>query len=361
MSYDPYAQVVAISFLTNITNGIKATPSALQQMATQKTQFFLSDPDVTQYIGDWNIEWGPVIFCVNDKDTETYTNNSLLVTRKDTTYLVTVAGTNGKSLYDWVIEDFAVGVKIPWDEHDKKKGKIAKGTNIAFNYLLNMRDPVTNKTLFEFLPSVTVPIEKLIVAGHSLGGTLTPVLALRLENTKALWGGENAVIYAYPTAGATPGDEKFATYFRAVFPGDRYVAWKNRIDVVPHAWQESTLGELPGLYKPNIKPDVAIYSLVAIAQGKALLGNYTQIEGQNVFDSPFNASIDRHKVAIVRYLGQLAFQHIDAYYAHFKIEQFIKVVHKGDIPDVSHDAEAVLARLALPSVVIKAIEEESVV
>jgi hypothetical protein len=360
MAYPQYSQVVALSFLTNVTNGVKATPQQLQQQATDKTYQVLADPEIKELVGEWHIEWGPVIFCVNNTGLPTYTNNAMLVTRKDNTYLVTVAGTNGKSLYDWFIEDFAVGDKVAWDSNDSNKGHIARGTNITLEHHLNMRDPVTKRTLLEFLQSVTIPVEQLIVAGHSLGGTLTPALALKLENEKLQWGGECATIYAYPTAGATPGDKTFAKYFRSVFAGDRYNAWKNRLDVVPHAWQESTLAEVPGLYKPNIKPDTVIYALLAYAEGKSLLKHYKQIEGQHVFPSEFHCDTSKPppKLVVLQFLDQLAWQHIDAYYKHFEIERFIEIVFsKGDVPDVSHDTEALFNKLSWPKTVAKAIQD----
>ncbi|MGH9905070.1 MAG: lipase family protein [Pyrinomonadaceae bacterium] len=52
------------------------------------------------------------------------------------------------------------------------------------------------------------------VTGHSLGGALSPAVALWLSDTKAQWDPSGrSSLACLPSAGPTSGDQAFATYY----------------------------------------------------------------------------------------------------------------------------------------------------
>ncbi|KAG1769486.1 hypothetical protein EV702DRAFT_700212 [Suillus placidus] len=84
---------------------------------------------------------------------------------------------------------------------------------------------------------------RALFTGHSLGGTLSPMLALTLAGLGALKG-EGLV---YITVGASPGNKGFANIFAQTFPTSTstcpetgYAVWSKNIinsrDIIPQAW-----------------------------------------------------------------------------------------------------------------------------
>ncbi|MEL6867099.1 MAG: hypothetical protein AAFP19_21930 [Bacteroidota bacterium] len=203
------------------------------------------------------LAWGPVVTPqFIDSISTGLTENLLYVieTKKtDTTMLyIGTSGTNMISGYDWFVEDFDVTVK---DQKDWKarggqtKGKISGGTHIGLEALLNMVDTsmTDNPSLITYLNQVFSRNEttnyKITVAGHSLGGALAPVLALKLRENFTV---ETLTVEAWPFAGPTPGNSDFASYLTTTL--DQYHAYNNSLDVVPHAWELDSLNRLCDIY-----------------------------------------------------------------------------------------------------------------
>src|SRR5262249_13625321 len=137
-------------------------------------------------------------------------------------YAIGIAGTNPKSILDWIIEDGFVAWQVPWVYAllDAPGAKIALGTAIGLALLQNMKPsskvPGGGSTLVDFLATVTKSPVQAAVAGHSLGGALAPTAALWLADTQGFlshWDRhKNATLSALPTAGPTAGNSAFATY-----------------------------------------------------------------------------------------------------------------------------------------------------
>ena len=96
-----------------------------------------------------------------------------------------------------------------WGNNEKSSSSasnITDGTYVGISNLLNMTSG--GKSLVEYLNTLTPGTATLTVTGHSLGGALSPTLALAfVDPTNPLlsnW--SKSQVNAYPTAGATPGN-----------------------------------------------------------------------------------------------------------------------------------------------------------
>lgn len=75
--------------------------------------------------------------------------------------------------------------------------------------------------------------EELHVIGHSLGGAVAPLMALRLQ-----WVFPQLAVRPFPLAGQSPGNQALADWFRTSFPNQPYLRWVNRLDVGPMMFGE---------------------------------------------------------------------------------------------------------------------------
>ncbi|MBX3738249.1 MAG: hypothetical protein KF715_16260 [Candidatus Didemnitutus sp.] len=329
---DTYQQVFALSMLSNRASAFTGPAAALQQQLQYELSSYLSGtnlktvsnggfvpdtdplpgllPGIPTYLGDWTLEWGPVVFSHTRKDGKptgvadnavfvascpavTFpgcpnTNQSNQPTGTLTTYVVAIAATNPTSIYDWTVEDFDVSSSVPWNgwtpgnltPASKPVGLttpvISMGTAIGVSTVLSLTPPAaapgSGQTLPQFLSQLKPgPNSAIVFTGHSLAGALSPTTAFQLQRSGALSG--FAYNLVYPTAGATPGNLPFVSAFNTAFPsppkdpatgatwqipaGAPYQCWNtllwNRYDVVPHAWYaffggSPKLSEIPTLY-----------------------------------------------------------------------------------------------------------------
>lgn len=365
LKYDLEKQVHSLSLMSNMCFGAKGTPEVLQDYATKTVDDMLANEVVkNDILGDYQAIWGPVVWSNKEKGTDTVCdNNMFLAYREDTNqYVLAIAGTNIDSLYGWLVEDFRTYAAIDWHKVSptapKNSGKIAQGTNEGLQALLTkMKDSNRgNVTLLDFLKehmATAKPGAGFSVGGHSLGGTLTPVTATYLINTKSDWDPESKIaqINAYPTAGATPGGKNFKAYVENLFTNENVYKGKyNGIDVVPHGWQKDMLQMVPGLYAPQIpKP-----KLVSLATKAAILMSerfhYQQITPFQKMDSEFVtppaqevddllSKVPKSVKALFKLLGlsledhikfliELGIQHVPAYNILLGIEWFATIYNK---------------------------------
>jgi len=270
---DKEQQVFLLSILSNAASSIKGTKKELQDLLKTDITKYLNAPSIQEDIGNWDLVWGPVVY----KPLWTkYAINAMYVAQNGNQYVVAIAGTNPKSYYDWLKEDFNVKKQVSWPYGDIPpdiEPKISKGTYTGLKHLQKMKS--SGKTVLEFLGEKNSDDEiEIIFTGHSLGGALSPALALAAKNE---WAGEKPFkISVYPSAGPTPGNQDFSTYYDSQLGNSTTRIW-NDIDIVPHAWNETMLSEIPYLYLPEIEPSRAVSSLVEQAKKLADGGNYTQI------------------------------------------------------------------------------------
>jgi hypothetical protein len=251
---------------------------------TQRIDQKLNDGKVIEFIGgQWQRVWGPFVYLAPYTK---YATNAIYVARKDNQYVIGIAGTNFISFYDWFIEDFYVGVRADWAEYAETQPpgdtppKIAMGTKIGLDNLLRQH-PGTGTTIIDFLTDQLKELgEKveIVVTGHSLGGTLSPVLALALYEKKSTWDPNNrATLKVYPFAGATPGNFYFAEYYRQRLGENTTRVW-NSLDIVPHAWSATKLSQIAKLYEPHIPSNPLIEKFVNLATLISAAGFYHHIK-----------------------------------------------------------------------------------
>jgi hypothetical protein len=278
-------------------------------------------------IGTWNIVWGPAV--VVQPIGGPYTMNTLYVAQSKSTpsqYAIGIAGTNPRSILDWIIEDGFVHWQVPWIYalRDAPSARIALGTAIGLAILQNMKPSSTvpggGSTLTDFLATVTTSRVQISVVGHSLGGALAPTVALWLTDTQGFlshWDPhKRATLSALPTAGPTAGNAAFASYSGKKL-GERLTPYYNTLDVVPHAWQSSTrqdiptLQEIPTLYVPHIPELPLIDRLVKLAIELSANGDYTTLPGLTPLPGTYKDV--KGLLDLEKFLLEAAYQHTSAY------------------------------------------------
>jgi hypothetical protein len=268
-----------------------AAQAHLTGLFVEKVSTALSDPASREKIGnDWTVAWGPAIFvAVPDaidpqatSATFSATNSAYVVrSQSENRYVLAIAGTNPSSGYVWIVEDLFIVPGVTWEsalQTWSKSGSpvvptsastpsLTSGTFVGVTNVLGLQDPGTQATLKSFLGNLRLDASTtLTVTGHSLGGALSPTLALALIDPQApLSSLAKSQVRAYPTAGPTPGNAAFAEHYFEYLPASigtqNWQIWNadlwNNYDLVPRAWGTDTLLLLPGLYALSFEYSVA--------------------------------------------------------------------------------------------------------
>ncbi len=319
-------QIYALGSIINPAYGLEFTSfDDLQAYVTQAVTTTLAvdqgpanSTNTNNYLGsinggtDWQLVWGPVVFTADDTATCIVSDNvmALFYNDSENIFVVSIAGTNTISTYDWFSENFDVSTTVPWvnisDNGAPGDAVISQGAATGFNILLNMADENDNLMIdalqsFIFQLGANQSSLSVAVVGHSLGAALTALMALYMFENVANWNpaGEVADIAAYPTASPTPGDSNFAAYYESLLTVNSgnstpcsftYTHFYNSIDVIPQGWELDMMINMPFLYdnQPGFTslgtpPDAMIAALVsggiASSFNASTLSNnnYTQI------------------------------------------------------------------------------------
>lgn len=274
---------LVMAFAANTSGGLNGQDTAkLQTVTKARVQCLL---DAAQ--PGWTVVWGPVVVVrqnpVNppagscqatavppEQRGKYIPANTMFVAQKGSSeYFVGIAGTNQKSAFAWCDEDFTVTLTA-WPFGSPPSGaQIVQGTLDGLNILIAMKDltqPASQQQTLSgfFQKAASSSTIQISVAGHSLGGALAPVAAAWLNETRSTWDSTGvSSIATYAFAGATPGNASFATYLNGQFSGNNLVVINNTLDVVPHAWNSTTMNQIDGLYLPQIQPTGSIATLIA--------------------------------------------------------------------------------------------------
>ncbi len=294
----------SLPFQQAIAKAQAAAQAYLTGLFVKNLSAALADPVVQKQIGnDWTLVWGPstVVVAPNSVNwqagvaTFTATNSAYAVrSQTQNRSVLAIAGTNPSSWFDWIVEDLFLIPGVTWESALQTWGMSGKpatptststpnltsGTFVGVTHVLGLQDPATQATLASFLGSVSLAAnETLTVTGHSLGGALSPTLALALiDPLGPLSSLSGSQVLAYPTAGPTPGNTAFAERYLEYLPASigqyGWQTWNadlwNTYDLVPRAWGVDTLLLLPALYALSFEYDVSdLGRLSAVTVGGA--------------------------------------------------------------------------------------------
>lgn len=199
-------------------------------------------------------------------------------------YVIGVAGTNPKSLQNWLVEDLYVAVLADWADYAENdpqfQPKISMGTKIGLDNLLRPH-PGSSTTIIDFLTDLLKEADEnieILLTGASLGGALSPVLALALHEKKSTWDPNNrATLKVVTFADPTPDNYYFAERYRLKLGNTTTRIW-NSLDIVPHAWKPELLSQIPSLYEPQIPSNPLIEKFVNIGKLLSVGRYYTHLE-----------------------------------------------------------------------------------
>ena len=209
-------------------------------------------------------------------------NFAFLVRAKATGgYILAIRGTYPNPLssayWDDGDEDTPFGTLQPWPGAEARGAKVSAGTWRGFNNVLALSDGAA--TLAQTLLALPQGAS-LAVAGHSLGGTLAPVVALWLSERRA-----DVDLLVAPFAGMTPGNLAFKSLFGIGAPlQDRVFRTNNSLDTVGYGW-DRTLSTW-SFYQPHPRGGVLVQALLLFTAirlwfyGFAAIGFEKKLPGQ---------------------------------------------------------------------------------
>jgi triacylglycerol lipase len=316
-TYTPQQTVFTISMLAGLGDSLSGSVGTIEPALTTLLETKLSD--LQPQIGDWDLVWGPAVYELPTSDRP---DNTMFVVSGGGQLVVAIAGTNPYSFLDWIVEDFLVTTQVPWPTGSAfpRERKISLGTFTGLSVLQTLTpgpgQPGAGILLRDFLASQVGSPITINVAGHSLGGALSPTLALWLSDTRGQWDSAgNATLSILPSAGPTAGNAAFAQYSDSQI-GSQVTRLYNPLDIVPKAWTTSDLQTIPNLYAPNIEPDALMQGFADLAVDISKDGGYTQINlsAPALSGSAVNTGIiNPFLLPILNFFIQVAYQHVDAY------------------------------------------------
>jgi Lipase (class 3) len=319
-----------ISILAALSNCnqkiIRKTEEELQTNLTGKVISALQNPTIKSYIGNWDLVWGP---CTKNtqlvKDNkivpdEWLTDNAMFVLKGQdpeddakTLYVVSVSGNNLYSLYGWFDEDFKVATHKMQNWGTVPGAMISEGSNDGLTILKGLKDS-KNQDIFSFISQLSPDKDtEVATCGHSLAGTLCPLLALSIIEWKEKED-KSFLVSAYPSAGATSGNTAFVKYAESKF-GDNYHSVINNYDIVPLAWNAKTLLQIPELYST---PAFAFLSFPEKAE-QALISSENHCLKDSDYTRIFDGQPQEYRFdgnpsgSATTFVAEAGFQHIIAY------------------------------------------------
>jgi len=315
--------------------------------------------DLSETLGEWKLVWGPCTYRVTRNGIP---DNTMFVAESPdrSELVVSIAGTNPLSLYGWLVEDFDVRTLYRWPHGaPPKEAMITEGTLRGLRALQQMvvldharggaPFPGANTSLQVFLrqwvadrraesPDADLSVT---VTGHSLGGALSPVVALWLADTIGEWDpAEKVAVSCWAYAGPTPGNAAFARYITRRMGGRLYRV-ANSKDVVPHAWNLDDLVELKALYVPGLPRNRTWDRIVGLTVHNTAGTPFQQIarpEQTHILTGAVNDTID-HIVPLTfaKYAAQATYQHTAAYFElldaepHEDVQQALNTLNRASV------------------------------
>ncbi len=243
-------------------DAVRMTLAGIAYGAPDRIPRYLTEAELLG--GEWTVAWMPV-------ESDPPDNFAFLTKRAGAgspEYVLAIRGTYpdpfSRAYWDDGSQDSPFGEMAEWP--GAKGARISRGTSEALQNLLALRDAsgVSLEGAVQALPSGAA----LAVTGHSLGGTVAPVLGLQLAQ-----GAHGVEVEVTTFAGMTPGNEAFAALFStgSVLDG-RVRRVFNTLDTVSYGWDR--VYKTHDFYDPAPKGGVAVSALLLATAMKLRLGGY---------------------------------------------------------------------------------------
>ncbi|KAJ2988461.1 hypothetical protein NUW58_g3967 [Xylaria curta] len=351
-NYNLFQQIYCLSMASNIVGKTEGTEANLQ--AAMKQALNQKLPILT---GSWALSWGPRVYQEQDPDSpKGGPDNAWFAAVDDTQKIcvVAIAGTASNSDVDlhqdidvkdvvnfnaWVDQWSAQGiakptVSVPDPNTSSQLPYCSKGTCAGvYNILSNVSTESGEGTRIDQYLRDLDSSYTVVFTGHSLGGALAPVSALGLVK-KNLIGNKNVKIV--PSAGVSPGNDKFAADYAAALPKDTQpgpgysvynVDYYNVFDVVPQAWSISPSDDrnLNNILteilhcSDSLKPTAEFFWGLAFDDSKNSNIRYTPLPGESFTAQPPPTLIDTWG----ELLNVVSYEHVIAYWEELGITEFM--------------------------------------
>lgn len=288
---------------------------------------------------DWEVVWGPAF----QLDFPNERQQSMLYVAKQISqpdqYMVVIRGTNFYSWENWIKDDSEVGTTVPWTTPGNNNyGNISESSSKDLETLTSVYPldgiPGTKNNLNTFLQSISSSSVNILFTGHSLGGCMAPTLAQYFSDrtgSNGTWDpNNNSIISVTSFAGQTPGDADFAAYLNSQIPSTRFNRYNNLNDVVPLAWNATSMATIPTLYANSgigiqdmnsCEMDFFNHYLKAVAPI-----DYTQIGKSVSFKFDLSTSAPPNGAGGTSFLDQVAYQHHYSYPNQLSVPEVIQIL-----------------------------------
>jgi hypothetical protein len=342
IQFNIFQQIFQLSMLSNGASNQGGTVESLRKFLEEKTVRRLKELHEAGKMPEWKISWGPQVFV---KSPRILVENAMIVFSNDLIDVVAIAGTNPGSIVTWLQNanvEPAKRVRVEWPGAPTGT-LIAGGVSEGLNTLRNMTAPgASGPTLANFLKKQAGSGKNrtLIFTGHSLGGALSPTLALFLFTEGGLDVKSWKEVKVYPTAGFSPGNKEFADFFNTRFKASENLSglphevWNrqvwNTFDVVPRAWDRDTLTGLETLYGDQMDDSsiVAVKTMQDTARSRSG-SEYKQLQSIKIISGKQPVV---HK--FIEYGREMTPQHTHFYFEMFKIDR----LSSGELPTFFTDS-----------------------
>jgi hypothetical protein len=197
----------------------------------------------------------------------------------------------GRAYWDDGSLDLPFGRMQPWPGSRIAGARVSRGAWTAFRNLLSLTNGfVSLEQELQRLPRGA----EVYVTGHSLGGTLAPMVALWLSEQD-----NRVVATVLAFAGMTPGNRKFARLYDAGSPlWGKVWRYNNTLDTVGYGWDR--IWKTRGFYASGPRGGWLVTLLIGmtwlrlIRYGFAAIGREIQIPGRLL-----GTAVDRGLIAYV--------------------------------------------------------------